>query len=130
LAFIVWLGRIALVIRLHHSRNEELSMLCIGEFLWIGDFQATSDPAFSGAAADGWGVMSMGSNVLWQSTSIGLVAQQLLQLRYPIERIRTADNYPGGDDELSMEDNNTSAFNCRDIPGTGRWSQHAFGRAL
>ena len=40
------------------------------------------------------------------------------------------DNYPGADDELSMEDNNTSAFNCRDIPGTGRWSQHAFGRAI
>ena len=29
--------------------------------------------------------------------------------RYPIDKIRTADNYPGGDDELSMEDNNTSA---------------------
>jgi hypothetical protein len=24
-----------------------------------------------------------------------------------------------------MEDNNTSAFNCRDIPATGRWSLHA-----
>jgi hypothetical protein len=51
-------------------------------------------------------------------------------LRYPIEKIRTVDNYPGADDELSMEDNNTSAFNCRDIPGTGRWAQHAFGRAI
>ncbi|MDT7732229.1 MAG: hypothetical protein QOK45_2482 [Mycobacterium sp.] len=55
---------------------------------------------------------------------------QLLQLRYPIEKIRTVDNYPGADDELSMEDNNTSAFNCRDIPGTGRWSLHASGRAI
>jgi hypothetical protein len=41
------------------------------------------------------------------------IFEQLLQLRYPIEKIRTADNYPGGDDELSMEDNNTSAYNCR-----------------
>ena len=40
------------------------------------------------------------------------------------------DNYPAADDELSMEDNNTSAFNCREIPGTGPWSQHAFGRAI
>jgi hypothetical protein len=56
--------------------------------------------------------------------------EQLLQLRYPIDKIRTADNYPGADDELSMEDNNTSAFNCRDLPGTGRWSQHAYGRAI
>ncbi|MDT5333067.1 MAG: hypothetical protein QOF31_4364 [Mycobacterium sp.] len=58
------------------------------------------------------------------------IFDQLLQLRYPIEKIRTLDNYPGADDELSMEDDNTSAFNCRDIPGTGRWSQHASGRAI
>ena len=58
------------------------------------------------------------------------IFEQLLQLRYPIDKIRTADNYPGADDELSMEDNNTSAYNCRDIPGTGRWSQHAYGRAV
>jgi hypothetical protein len=58
------------------------------------------------------------------------IFEQLLQLRYPIEKVRTVENYPGADDELSMEDNNTSAFNCRDIPGTGRWSQHAFGRAI
>ena len=58
------------------------------------------------------------------------IFEQLLQLRYPIEKIRTVDNYPAADDELSMEDNNTSAFNCREIPGTGRWAQHAFGRAI
>jgi len=58
------------------------------------------------------------------------IFDQLLHLRYPIEKIRTVDNYPGADDELSMEDNNTSAYNCRAIPGSGRWSQHAFGRAI
>jgi hypothetical protein len=58
------------------------------------------------------------------------IFEQLHRLRYPIEKIRTVDRYPAADDELSMEDNNTSAFNCRDIPGTGRWSQHAFGLAI
>ncbi len=29
-----------------------------------------------------------------------------------------------------MEDNNTSAFNCRGIPGTNQWSEHAYGRAI
>ena len=58
------------------------------------------------------------------------IFDQLLQLRYPIEKIRTLDNYPSADDELSMEDNNSSAFNCRDIPGAGRWSLHAYGRAI
>lgn len=55
---------------------------------------------------------------------------QLRQSRYPIARIRPVDTYPSADDELSMEDNNTSAFNCRDIPGTGRWSRHATGSAI
>ena len=58
------------------------------------------------------------------------IFEELRQLRYPIEKIRTVDTYPAADDELSMEDNNTSAFNGREIPGTGRWSQHAFGRAI
>ena len=34
----------------------------------------------------------------------------------------TADHYSNADDELSMEDDNTSGYNCRDIPETGRWS--------
>ena len=58
------------------------------------------------------------------------IFEQLLRLRYPIEKMRTVDNYPGAEDELSMQDNNTSAFNCRGIPGSSRWSDHAFGRAI
>ncbi len=73
-----------------------------------------------------------GALIVNQDLAAEVVAifEELLQLRYPIEKIRTVDNYPAADDELSMQDNNTSAFNCRDIPGTGRWSQHAFGRAI
>lgn len=55
---------------------------------------------------------------------------QLYRLGFPIEKIRTADRYPAADDELSMQDNNTSAFNCRGIPGSNQWSQHAYGRAI
>lgn len=58
------------------------------------------------------------------------IFERLYRLGFPIEKIRTVDHYPGADDELSMEDNNTSAFNCRGIPGTDRWSQHAYGRAI
>lgn len=64
------------------------------------------------------------------AADVAAIFGQLLELRYPIEKIRTVDEYPGADDELSMEDNNTSGYNCRDIPGAGRWSQHAFGRAI
>jgi len=34
------------------------------------------------------------------------------------------------DDELSMEANNTSSFNYREITGGGRLSNHAYGRAI
>lgn len=54
----------------------------------------------------------------------------LLRQRYPIERMRTVENYPDAEDELSMRDNNTSAFNCRPLPGSDRWSLHAYGRAV
>ena len=55
---------------------------------------------------------------------------QLRRLRYPIERMRNVDRYAGADDELSMEDNNTSAFNCRPLPHSDSWSRHAYGMAI
>ncbi len=58
------------------------------------------------------------------------IFERLYRLGYPVEKIRTVDHYPDADDELSMEDNNTSAFNCRRIPGTDEWSPHAYGRAI
>ncbi|MCG5431424.1 M15 family metallopeptidase [Mycobacterium sp. MYCO198283] len=57
------------------------------------------------------------------------IFDELFALRYPIHRMQTVDAYPGAEDELSMRDNNTSAFNCRPLP-SGRWSLHATGRAI
>jgi len=36
----------------------------------------------------------------------------------------------GGSDFRSIEADNTSAFNCRYVEGTTRWSEHAYGRAI
>ncbi|GAA2803290.1 M15 family metallopeptidase [Saccharopolyspora taberi] len=58
------------------------------------------------------------------------VFQQLYDLKFPIEKMHPPSGYPGARDELSMRDNNTSAFSCRDIPDSGAWSQHAHGRAI
>lgn len=58
------------------------------------------------------------------------IFQELYRLRYPIEKMAPASRYPGGVDELSMADNNTSAFNCRGIRGSRNWSLHAYGRAI
>ncbi len=47
----------------------------------------------------------------------------------PIRRMRPIEAY-GGDDWRSIEDDNTSAFNCRKATGGGNWSNHAYGRAI
>ena len=48
---------------------------------------------------------------------------------FRIRRMKLIDAY-GGSDDRSMEANNTSAFNCRKVAGTDRWSQHSYGRAI
>lgn len=57
------------------------------------------------------------------------IFKELYENEYPIEKMLLVDYY-GGDDELSMEDNNTSCFNFRPVSGTGHLSQHAYGRAI
>ena len=54
---------------------------------------------------------------------------QLYRLHFPIRRMRLVDAY-GADDHRSMAADNTSAFNCRFVAGTGRWSEHAYGHAI
>jgi predicted small secreted protein len=57
------------------------------------------------------------------------VFRELYDARWPIRRMRLVDDYRG-DDELSMAADNTSAYNCRPVAGTDRWSEHAYGRAI
>lgn len=48
---------------------------------------------------------------------------------YKIEKVELMDKY-NWDDNLSMEDNNTSAFNYRYIENTNRLSNHSYGLAI
>lgn len=58
------------------------------------------------------------------------VMRTLYNEQFPIERMELVDAYEG-DDDASMEANNTSAFNCREVSRRpGVWSQHAFGTAI
>ena len=58
------------------------------------------------------------------------VFAELHAARFPIRQIRPIEDY-GGDDDASMDADNTSAFNCRPSAGTSStWSQHAYGRAI
>lgn len=57
------------------------------------------------------------------------VFRDLFSEAYPIYSIRLVDDFDA-DDEMSMQANNTSCFNWRVVPGTGRLSRHAFGMAV
>jgi len=49
--------------------------------------------------------------------------------KFPVEKVIPINKYDW-DDDLSMQDNNTSAFNYRLVAGTTRLSNHASGRAV
>ena len=57
------------------------------------------------------------------------VLRRLYAARFPIRRMVPVDAY-GASDFRSIEADNTSAFNCRYVEGTSRWSEHAYGRAI
>ena len=57
------------------------------------------------------------------------IFKQLYEAGYKIEKIRLIDEYDA-DDEKSMSDNNSSAFNFRYISYSTKLSKHALGLAV
>ena len=58
------------------------------------------------------------------------IFKELYDAKFPIDKIRLIDEYDA-DDELSMLDNNTSAFCYREIAGSnGKLSKHGHGIAI
>lgn len=81
-----------------------------------------------------WGfdhLVHQGELIVNQSAAASLTSafSLLFASRFPIRQMRVVDDF-GGDDERSMLADNTSAFNCRLVPDTSVWSQHAFGLAV
>ncbi len=57
------------------------------------------------------------------------VMRVLYRKRFKMKKVWLVDAY-GASDDRSMNADNTSAFNCRFVSGTNRWSQHAYGKAI
>lgn len=57
------------------------------------------------------------------------IFEKLYEAEYPIDKIRLVDEYDA-DDEASMGDDNTSAFNFRFISHTTKISKHGLGMAV
>lgn len=63
------------------------------------------------------------------AASVVRIMKRLFEGGFPIAKMRLIDDY-GGDDWVSIEDNNTSAFNGRRATGSRNWSKHAYGLAI
>jgi hypothetical protein len=63
------------------------------------------------------------------AAAVVTVLRRLFVERFVIRRMVPVDAY-GASDFRSIEADNTSAFNCRAVEGTTRWSEHAYGRAI
>jgi hypothetical protein len=61
--------------------------------------------------------------------AVELLFERLYREQFPIAKMVRVDAY-GGSDDASMADNNTSAFNCREITGGGALSRHSYGVAI
>jgi poly-gamma-glutamate synthesis protein (capsule biosynthesis protein) len=77
------------------------------------------------------GAVRQGELVVHKSVATDVVGvfEKLYDARFRVRRMRLVDDYRGSD-AYSMASNNTSAFNCRKVSGTSRWSEHAYGKAL
>ena len=77
------------------------------------------------------GETHVGEIICNQSIAEDLLAifQALYAARYPIERMVLIDDYDA-DDTRSMEANNSSGFNYREIRNTGKLSNHSYGYAV
>ncbi len=54
---------------------------------------------------------------------------ELYRIGYPINKMSLVSDF-GGSDYNSIEKDNTSAFNCRNVTGGQKWSKHAYGLAI
>lgn len=81
-------------------------------------------------ALDGSGVQ-VGELVVHRDVAGQMVAtfDRLFDDRFGFERVTTVAVY-GSDDQRAMAANATTAFNCRTVAGTPRWSEHAYGTAI
>jgi len=63
------------------------------------------------------------------ASNVEKIFEELYQIKYPIFQMKLVSEY-NNDDWQSIEANNTSAFNCRVVAGTKKWSNHSYGKAI
>lgn len=80
---------------------------------------------FDGAIHDDGEIMVMDA----AAENVLRIFNKLRDMRFPIAKARLINHYDGSDD-ASIADDNTSAFNSRNVAGTNSLSLHAYGLAI
>ena len=116
------------IIEIPHLMSEEMR-----QHTWTGIVQRSLEDLrllrmlhWTEKGAVQWGEIVLTKRVITAAASI---FQDLYLQRFPIHSLKPAVEYRGSD-EASMADNNSSAFNCRKVKGSNRWSEHSFGEAI
>lgn len=80
---------------------------------------------FDGGVHDDGEIMVMDA----AAENVQRIFARLREMRFPIAKARLINHYDGNDD-ASIADDNTSAFNSRNVAGTNSLSLHAYGLAI
>ncbi|HML12281.1 MAG TPA: M15 family metallopeptidase, partial [Xanthobacteraceae bacterium] len=80
---------------------------------------------FDGSIHGGGEIMAMDA----AAENVLRIFAKLHDIRFPIAKAKLVNAYDGNDD-ASMADNNTSAFNARNVAGSSSLSLHAYGLAI
>ena len=78
------------------------------------------------------GQTQMGEMIVHKSIASNTVYifENLYYMNYAIDKMQLVSDY-NGNDWQSIENDNTSAFNCRPVSGKKKkWSKHAYGKAI
>ena len=77
------------------------------------------------------GGVQWGEIVVAKEEAVNMVDifQYLYDKKFPMTSVKPMYHFDGNDD-LSMKANNTSAFNCRKVKNSNRFSEHSYGKAI
>jgi len=64
-----------------------------------------------------------------EADNIAKIFAEVYALYFPMTSVTLMHEF-NGDDDASMKANNTSAFNCRKIKRSKRYSEHSYGKAI
>ncbi len=112
--------------------NESIKNRIMGKSYMVNENIALSDLTYLQMSYYGFdGKEHFGEMIVHKSIANEVldIFSELYEIRFPIEKMVLVDDYDA-DDIRSMEANNTSAFNYRNIAGTNTLSRHALGFAI